>query len=66
MAATRTHDTVRHEDVRAGRMHVHFLRIGYVLRQLESERTDMQTNHPDRAVNPATGPGGSPDRQTRS
>jgi hypothetical protein len=32
IAATRTHYTLRREDARAGLVHVHFPRIGYVLR----------------------------------
>jgi glutathione S-transferase len=32
IAATRTHYSLRREDPRAGRVHVHFPRIGYVLR----------------------------------
>jgi glutathione S-transferase len=35
LAATRTHYTLRREDPRAGIVHVHFPRIGYVLRQAE-------------------------------
>jgi glutathione S-transferase len=34
-AATRTHYTLEREDVRAGKLHVHFPRIGYVLRKAE-------------------------------
>jgi glutathione S-transferase len=59
VAATRTHYTVRHENARVGCVHVHFPRIGYVLQQLTSERTDMETQRPDRAPthphDPATG-----------
>ena len=33
-AATRTHYTLEREDDRAGRLHVHFPRIGYVLREV--------------------------------
>ena len=36
LAATRTHYTLRREDERAGTVHVHFPRIGYVLRKAES------------------------------
>jgi glutathione S-transferase len=36
MAATRTHYTLRREDPRAGVVHVHFPRIGYVLRAAEA------------------------------
>ncbi|TFZ08221.1 glutathione S-transferase family protein [Ramlibacter humi] len=36
MAATRTHYTLRRTDPRAGAVHVHFPRIGYVLRKAES------------------------------
>ena len=36
IAATRTHYTLRREDERAGTVHVHFPRIGYVLRAFES------------------------------
>jgi glutathione S-transferase len=36
IAATRTHYTLRREDPRVGVMHVHFPRIGYVLRQVEA------------------------------
>jgi glutathione S-transferase len=32
IAATRTHYSLRREDARAGLLHVHFPRIGYVLR----------------------------------
>jgi glutathione S-transferase len=35
IAATRTHYTLRRTDERAGTVHVHFPRIGYVLRQAE-------------------------------
>lgn len=35
MAATRTHFTLRRQDARAGLLHVHFPRIGYVLRKAE-------------------------------
>lgn len=35
MAATRTHYSLRREDPRAGTVHVHFPRIGYVLRKAE-------------------------------
>lgn len=35
IAATRTHYTLRREDARAGTVHVHFPRIGYVLRKAE-------------------------------
>jgi glutathione S-transferase len=35
LAATRTHYTLRREDPRAGTVHVHFPRIGYVLRKAE-------------------------------
>ncbi|AMO25070.1 glutathione S-transferase family protein [Ramlibacter solisilvae] len=34
-AATRTHYTLEREDARMGKLHVHFPRIGYVLRKLE-------------------------------
>lgn len=36
MAATRTHYTLRREDARTGVVHVHFPRVGYVLRQVEA------------------------------
>ena len=36
LAATRTHYTLQREDPRAGIVHVHFPRIGYALRQVES------------------------------
>ncbi len=36
MAATRTHYTLRRTDARAGTVHVHFPRIGYVLRKAET------------------------------
>jgi glutathione S-transferase len=36
LAATRTHYTLRRTDERAGTVHVHFPRIGYVLRKAES------------------------------
>ena len=32
LAATRTHYTLARNDERAGRLHVHFPRIGYVLK----------------------------------
>ena len=35
IAATRTHYSLRREDPRAGTVHVHFPRIGYVLRKAE-------------------------------
>ncbi len=35
LAATRTHYTLGRDDARAGRLHVHFPRIGYVLREAE-------------------------------
>jgi glutathione S-transferase len=35
LAATRTHYTLRREDPRAGAVHVHFPRVGYVLRKAE-------------------------------
>jgi glutathione S-transferase len=35
LAATRTHYTLQREDARTGSMHVHFPRIGYVLRKAE-------------------------------
>jgi glutathione S-transferase len=35
LAATRTHYTLRREDQRVGAVHVHFPRIGYVLRKAE-------------------------------
>jgi glutathione S-transferase len=35
LAATRTHYTIEREEVRVGRVHVHFPRIGYVLRKAE-------------------------------
>jgi glutathione S-transferase len=35
LAATRTHYTLAREDARVGRVHVHFPRIGYVLRKAE-------------------------------
>jgi len=36
LAATRTHYTLQREDPRAGLVHVHFPRIGYVLRKAEA------------------------------
>ncbi|WP_298926913.1 glutathione S-transferase family protein [uncultured Ramlibacter sp.] len=36
IAATRMHYTLRREDARAGTVHVHFPRIGYVLKKVES------------------------------
>jgi len=36
IAATRTHYTLRREDERAGALHVHFPRLGYVLRQADA------------------------------
>ena len=36
VAATRTHDTLRRIDERAGTVHVHFPRIGYVLKKAEA------------------------------
>lgn len=36
LAATRTHYSLRRTDARAGTIHVHFPRIGYVLRKVES------------------------------
>jgi len=36
VAATRTHYTLSREDERAGTVHVHFPRIGYVLRAVEA------------------------------
>lgn len=36
LAATRTHYTIEREDPRAGVVHVHFPRIGYVLRKAEA------------------------------
>lgn len=36
VAATRTHYTIRRQDPRAGTVHVHFPRIGYVLKKEES------------------------------
>jgi glutathione S-transferase len=36
IAATRTHYTLRRTDLRAGTVHVHFPRIGYVLRKVEA------------------------------
>ena len=36
LAATRTHYTLQREDARAGIVHVHFPRIGYVLRKAEA------------------------------
>jgi glutathione S-transferase len=65
VAATRTHYTVRHESARAGHLHVHFPRIGYVLRQLASERTDMETQRPDRALTHICEPANAPDRVAR-
>lgn len=60
VAATRTHYSVRHDNPRAGRVHVHFPRIGYVLRQTETERTDMETYRPHRASTIAHAPGDPP------
>ena len=36
VAATRTHFTLRREDARAGTVQVHFPRIGYVLKKVET------------------------------
>ncbi|MEP6790924.1 MAG: glutathione S-transferase family protein, partial [Ramlibacter sp.] len=36
LAATRTHYTLRRTDPRAGTVHVHFPRIGYVLKKAEN------------------------------
>ena len=36
IAATRTHYTLRRTDPRAGTVHVHFPRIGYVLKKAET------------------------------
>jgi hypothetical protein len=36
LAATRMHYTLRRTDPRAGTVHVHFPRIGYVLRRAEA------------------------------
>lgn len=36
LAATRTHYTLQREDARAGVVHVHFPRVGYVLRKAEA------------------------------
>jgi glutathione S-transferase len=36
LAATRTHYTLARDDDRAGRLHVHFPRIGYVLREVRA------------------------------
>ena len=36
LAATRTHYTLRREDPRTGVVHVHFPRVGYVLRKAEA------------------------------
>jgi glutathione S-transferase len=36
IAATRTHYSLEHENDRVGRVHVHFPRIGYVLRKAEA------------------------------
>jgi len=36
IAATRTRYTLRRTDPRAGTVHVHFPRIGYTLRKLET------------------------------
>ena len=36
IAATRTHYSLRREDARAGTVHVHFPRIGYVLRAAQA------------------------------
>lgn len=38
VAATRTHYTLRRTDARAGTVHVHFPRIGYVLKQAETQK----------------------------
>ena len=35
-AATRTHYTLERDDARAGRLHVHFPRIGYVLKEVRA------------------------------
>jgi glutathione S-transferase len=35
LAATRTHYSLRRDDPRAGTVHVHFPRIGYVLRKAD-------------------------------
>lgn len=44
VAATRTHYSLRYDNLRVGTVHVHFPRIGYVLRQLKPERNDMETH----------------------
>jgi hypothetical protein len=62
VAVTRSHCALRHENARVGRVHVHFPRIGYVLRQLAPERTDMQTQRPNRAVTHAQERACGPDR----
>jgi glutathione S-transferase len=62
VAVSRTHCTLRHENTRVGCVHVHFPRIGYVLRQLAPERTDMQTQRPNRAVTHAQDRARGPDR----
>ena len=36
LAATRTHYTLERDDARAGRVHVHFPRVGYVLREVRA------------------------------
>jgi hypothetical protein len=36
VAATRTHYTLARTDERAGRLHVHFPRIGYVLKEVKA------------------------------
>jgi hypothetical protein len=36
LAATRTHYTLQREDPRVGTVHVHFPRIGYVLRKADA------------------------------
>ena len=36
MAATRTHYSLRREDAQTGVVHVHFPRVGYVLRKAEA------------------------------
>lgn len=45
VAATRTHFSLRRIDSRAGTVHVHFPRIGYVLQQLEPGVTAMETSN---------------------
>ncbi len=62
VAATQTHYSLRQHNPRVGTVHVHFPRIGYLLRQPEPERTTkMETHHvPAEAVGRQSAPGHRP------